>query len=354
MSKKLDSILAKIQKDYKIEIKSAEETCKCPTITLDSPGLNYVLGGSFVCSKIYAIHGPFGAGKSVIATYIGSQIQKKYDGHNTVLWLDFEYSFNPSYASSLGLDVKNNFILLRPESGEDGFEMMKEIVNSGEVGLVVIDSATVIPSKSQLEDFNKSNFGIGAKLMSNSLKACNSTLVRNNCSLIILGQERDNVGSLYGADFVSAFSGRSVDYYSSWTARLTRVEDIKDSEGNVEGIVIKVRNTKSRLSNPKREARVKLYFNRGIDSNDEYLDYLDKLGLIKRSGAWYSNDEWGMKVSGKQGVADFLHSNPELYEKVKKQVNDLICGHTILDNEDSEEDEEDTNYNPETGEVIEN
>lgn len=165
--------------------------------------------------------------------------------------------------------------------------------------------------------------------------------------------------SLYGADFKAAFSGKSVDYYSSWTARLTRVEDIKNKEGDLEGIIIKVRNTKSKVGIAKREAKVKLYFNKGIDSDDEYLDYLKTLGLIEQRGAWFYNEEWGMKVAGKNGVADFLHERPELYEKVKKQVNDLICGHTVLDNEEDKTEEEvwseytDENFNPETGELIE-
>lgn len=165
--------------------------------------------------------------------------------------------------------------------------------------------------------------------------------------------------SLYGADFKAAFSGKSVDYYSSWTARLTRVEDIKNKEGDLEGIVIKIRNTKSKVGIAKREAKVKLYFDKGIDSDDEYLDYLKTLGLIEQRGAWFYNEEWGMKVAGKNGVADFLHERPELYEKVKKQVNDLICGHTVLDNEEDKTEEEvwseytDENFNPETGELIE-
>lgn len=165
--------------------------------------------------------------------------------------------------------------------------------------------------------------------------------------------------SLYGADFKAAFSGKSVDYYSSWTARLTRVEDIKNKEGDLEGIVIKVRNTKSKVGIAKREAKVKLYFDKGIDSDDEYLDYLKTLGIIEQRGAWFYNEEWGMKVAGKNGVADFLHERPELYEKVKKQVNALICGHTVLDNEENKTEEEvwseytDENFNPETGELIE-
>ena len=158
--------------------------------------------------------------------------------------------------------------------------------------------------------------------------------------------------SMYGPDYKAAFSGQATDFYASWMARLTRAEDIKDKDEMI-GIMIKVRNEKSKLSNPKRVAIIKLLFDGGIDSDDEYLDYLKTLGIIEQRGAWFYNEEWGMKVAGKNGVADFLHERPELYEKVKKQVNDLICGHTILDNETEETEEEVWNNITEDGEIIE-
>ena len=355
MSKKLDSILEKIQKEYKMEIKPARETCQVPKIFLDSPGLNYVFGGGFPLGRIIAIHGPYSSGKSTLSTYIAGQIQKKGGERNKVVYIDFEYSFDVDYSTNLGLDVDNNFIILRPENGEDTFTMLKDIIETDEVGLVVIDSATVIASKAQIEDPNKPNFGSAAKLMANGLRFISPILAKHQCSMIILGQERSNVGAMYGPDYRAAFSGQSTDFYASWMARLTRTEDIKEKDDTV-GIMIKVRNEKSKLSNPKRVAIIKLLFNGGIDSEDEYLDYLKALGIIEQKGAWFYNEEWGMRAQGKNGVAEFLHSNPELYEKVKKQVNDMICGHTALDNQELSEEEawaEYENFNPETGEIEE-
>lgn len=351
MSKKLDSVLAKIQKDYKIEIKSVEETCKVPSISLDSPSLNYVFGGDFKTSKIYAIHGPFASGKSSLSGYIASQIQKKHEGHNVCVWFDFEYSFSEDLMRKIGVDLDHNFILIRPDNGEDAFEMMKELIETDEVGLVVIDSASVIPSKAQMEDPNKPNFGVSAKLMANGLRFINSSLARHACSMIILGQERQNVGALFGPDWKAAFSGQATDFYSSWIGRLTRIEDIKEGD-DVVGIRVRIRNEKSRFSNPKRKAEINFYFDRGIDSNSEYIDYLKPLGLIEQHGSWYDNSSWGMHVQGINGVANFLQSNPELYEKVKKQVNDLICGRNALDTE-NENEEPEPEYDPATGEIIE-
>ena len=354
MSKKLDSVLAKIQKDYKIELKDARETCKVPKIFLDSPSLNYVFGGGFPLGRIIAMHGPFSSGKSTLSTYIASQIQQKYTEKPVVAYFDFEYAFDTDHAEEMGLDIDNNFVIIRPENGEDAFLMMKDLIETDEVGLIVLDSATTISSKGQIEDPNKANFGASAKVMANGLRYLNPYLSKHNCSMIIVGQERDNVGAMFGADFKASFSGKSVDFYSSWMARITRVEDIKEKD-EVKGIVMKVRNEKNKLDNPKRVALLKLYFDRGIDSNDEYLDYLKALGIIEQKGAWFYQEEWGMKVAGKNGVAEFLHNNPELYEKVKKQVNDMICSHTILDEVKEPEyiEEDGIVFNPETGEILE-
>lgn len=152
--------------------------------------------------------------------------------------------------------------------------------------------------------------------------------------------------SLYGPDYSVSAGGYAAKYYSSWIARVTRVEDIVD-HGEVIGIKMKVKNSKNKLKNPRREATLDLYYNSGIKVDDEYLDYLKLLGIIEQRGAWFYNEEWGMKVAGKNGVAEFLHNNPELYERVKKQVNDMICGHTILDNEEQSEEDAFNEYSEE-------
>ena len=354
MSKKLDAVLAKIQKDNKVSIVDTSNLDTESKISFDSPGLNFVLGGQWVNGRIYYLQGVESSGKSTISTYIAAQIQKKYEGHRTVVYLDYEYSADLRHMQELGLDTENNFILLRPLTGEDGFDAIKELVETDEVGLVIIDSITSMSSKAQAEDFWRATFGGQANLLSNGLRSINPYLYKHGTSLVLISQERQSM-SLYGADYKGT-GGYAPKYYASWMARTTRTEDIVDKDKGLVGIRIKVKSLKNKIGVPKRECILTLYFDGGIDSDDEVLDFLKTLGIIEQRGAWFYNEEWGMKVSGKNGVADFLHNNPELYEKVKKQVNDMICGHTILDNEnedDSEEDEEDINFNPETGEITE-
>ena len=342
MSKKLDSVLDKLAKANKVTIVDPAEANAQIRMPLDSPGLNFALGGGWIHGRIYYLQGPESGGKSTLATYIASQIQKHYEGHNTIVYLDYEYSADIFHMKDLGLDVDNNFILLRPLNGEDGFDAIRELVETDEVGLVIIDSITSMSSKAQTEDFWKATFGGQANLLSTGLRAIGSYLFKHNCSLILISQERQSM-SLYGADFKGT-GGYAPKYYASWMARITRTEDITDKDKGLIGIKMRVRNTKNKLGIPKRDANLTLYFDGGIDSDDEYLDYLKVLGIIEQRGAWFYNDEWGMKVAGKNGVADFLHNNPELYEKVKKQVNDMICGHTILDNEEQSEEDAFNDY----------
>ena len=328
MGKAFDKVFSKLKENYKVEAGTVEEVCKTPMLTLDSPSLNYIFGGGFPLGRVIMLHGKESGGKSTLSTYIASQVQKKYEGKNIVVYFDFERTFNEDHAKTLGLDVVNNFYIIKPDSAEDCFLQMKEVVDTGEVGLVVLDSIGAVSAKSLNEDPNKATFGAVAKALSSGLKYILPTLDRNKCSLIMINQERASM-ELYGQGYTLP-GGTAITYYSSWTGRLTKKEDIKD-KNEIKGIIMRVKNTKNKIANPFREALIKLYFDNGIDSEDEYLDYLVSLGLVVQKGAWFSNEERGMKVSGKNGMAQCLKERPELFEEVKKQVNDIILGRNVLD-----------------------
>ena len=328
MGKAFDKVFSKLKEDYKVEAGTVEEVCKTPMLTLDSPSLNYIFGGGFPLGRVIMLHGKESGGKSTLSTYIASQVQKKYKGKNIVVYFDFERTFNEDHAKTLGLDVVNNFYIIEPDSAEDCFLQMKEVVDTGEVGLVVLDSIGAVSAKSLNEDPNKATFGAVAKALSSGLKYILPTLDRNKCSLIMINQERASM-EMYGPGYTLP-GGTAIKYYSSWTGRLTKKEDIKD-KNEIKGIIMRVKNTKNKIANPFREALIKLYFDNGIDSEDESLDYLVSLGLVVQKGAWFSNEEWGMKVSGKNGMAQFLKERPELFEEVKKQINDIILGRNVLD-----------------------
>ena len=348
MSSKLDNILAKVQKDYKITITDAQESGVIERVPLDSCGLNFAFGGGMPLGRMLFMQGPASSGKSVVSCYLAMQVQKKLN--KAVLYLDYEYTFSADYAAQMGLDLSpSKFILVRPSNGEDGFNMIRDLVETGEVGFVVIDSISAMSSKSACDDaFSGFAGGKNAIMISSGLRMITPYLYNNKCTMVILSQERASM-SLYGADY-KATGGNSPNFYSSWSARVTRTEDITDKERGLIGICMRVRNTKNKVGIAKRDANLKLYFDSGINSEDEYIDYLKALNLITQRGAYYSNDNWvaddgtvGMKVCGLDAVKTWLLDNPIMYAKVKEEVNNIITGHTVIDNdseENSEEDEE--------------
>lgn len=347
MSKKLDSILEKVKKTYKVDIPSAKDAGVVERLTLDSPSFNYIFGGGMPLGRMLFLQGPESGGKSSISTYLAMQVQKKYDHKNTVVYLDFEYTFDADHAAEMGLDLDNNFILLRPTNGEDGFNMIKDLVESGEVGLVIIDSVTAMSSKAACEDaFSGFSGGKTAAMIASGIRMLLPYLYNNRCTLIMISQERTNLGVMYGPDF-KATGGKAPAFYSSWSARVTRTGDITGPNKELCGLEIRVRNIKNKVGIPKRDANLKLLFSSGIDSEEEYINYLKVLGIIEQRGAYYNNSEWvaddgtvGMKVCGLEAVKEYLLKNPKLYARVKNDVNALISGYTIMDETPQELSEE--------------
>lgn len=348
---KLDTLLEKASKSMGLDVRPAREQCVDERIFLDSPSLNYVLGGGLLAGRIYLISGPFSQGKTSIATYLASQMQKKAEDRKKVVYMDMEYSLDLNHCEEMGLDVDHNFILLRPKCAEDVFNLIPDLAETGEVGLIILDSLTSLESKAQLEDaFGGFGGSKGAAVIAAGMKRIVPYLYTNKCCLLMIAQERANLsGAMHGPDFKIAAGGNAPLFYSSWNSRVTRTGDIIDpTTKEVIGLEIRVRNTKSKLDNPKRDANLKLFFRGGVNSEEEYTNFLVTLGIVKKSGAMYEvdDDAWGMgRVRGIEAVKTFLKEHPDIYEKVKTQINEALLGHTTLDDQRLEVDEE-------TGEVL--
>ena len=338
MSAKLDKLFDKIQKDYKITIKSAREAGIIERLVLESPGLNYAFGGGEPLGRILLLQGPESGGKTTLATYLCIQTQK---AGKMAIFLDYEHAFDTKHAEEMGLNADDDeFRIMRPFCAEDGFNMIRDLAESDEVGIIVVDSITSMASKAACEDaFSGFSGGKTAAVIAAGLRMVIPYLYNHKCTLVLLSQERVNMGATYGPDFKGT-GGSAPKYYSSWSARITRTGDILDPKTKeLIGLDIRVRNTKNKVGIAKRDANLKLYFKGGISSDDEYIDYLKVLGLLTQKGAYYSNDTWvndttgevGMKVCGLEAVKTWLHDNPQMYAEVKEQVNAIISGHNILD-----------------------
>ena len=338
---KLTTVISKLQKTYKDSFVNVKEAGTIDRLFLSSPQLNFIFGGGFGLGRIYEFYGPESGGKSTLATYIGGEVQKRYTERPTVVYVDFEHSFDERYANTLGLSTdEDNFIFLRPDCGEDAFMILKSLVEELPIGLIIYDSIATTPSRTELDTPNKATFGGPAKAIGAGLKYINPALSRTKTPLILINQERANMDPM--AYINSTPGGFAPKYYSSWRGRITRIDDIKE-KGSMVGIVSKVRNTKNKIGIPKRAAELELRFASGFDSEGEYIKFLVDLGIVEQRGAWFYQEEWGFKGNGRDTIGAFLKERPELFESVKASVNAMLCGETILDVEkdlNPEDDEE--------------
>lgn len=322
--------------DRVVSIEDSKEMITCDIEVLD--------GHSFIGNGL-VVH------NTIIASYLGGQIQKQKDVPNVVCFIDMEHTFDRNYASVVGLDTEDDskFIFVRPKHGEEGFEIMKSLAETGEIGMFIWDSVASTPSaKALAKEVGSATFGGTASVMADGLKIVNPILSRYKVPSIFLNQLRAKIGGMpgYGPQENMKVGGYALPFYSSWSAKVSRIEDILDKKETI-GIKIRVKNTKSKIGIPKRTADLDLYFQTGFNPDMEYIDFIINFGYVQKAGAWLSNEEWGMKVQGRNGLLDYLKTNQDLFESLKKEVNDSFSRTTVLDvQEESEEESTDDSVDP--------
>jgi recombination protein RecA len=186
------------------------------------------------------------------------------------------------------------------------------------------------------DEFGKASFGASAKLFSEGLKKLNPYISRFHVSLILVTQMRAKIGFIgHGPTDTPSGGGFAPRFYASWRARVSKGEEIVDGK-EVIGNQIKIKNSKSKICYPKREAILDLFYGTGFNADAEYIDFIVQLGIVKKKGAWYSQDEWGFKGQGAASLLNFLKDRRELFEKVKAEVNKTFATFSILDEADAE------------------
>ncbi len=344
---KLDVVLSKLRKEYAMALPDVNQAGVIHRLRLVSPRMNYILGGGYPLGRMTEFHGLESSGKSVLYYYIGGEYQRRTDGGpRTVIYVDMEYTFDKKYANGVGLDTNDNFIFIQPLNGEEGFTIVEELVQTGEIGLVIWDSVTATPTSAAMTDeYGKRSFGGGALLFSEGLKKLNPYVSRYKTSLGMIRQVRKKMGFVgHGYDNEASGGGMAPQFYASWRARVTRGEDILDGKEPI-GNVIKVKNIKNKVGFPKRSAELNLLYGTGFNPDEEYLDFIIDLGLVKKSGAWFSNETWGMKCQGRDNLLDFLLDNKPIFETCKEAVNQSFSRHTVLDEQETDLNEEDIEEN---------
>lgn len=316
--KALKLTIDKIDKDFgkgSVMMMSDRADQKMEVISTGSIGLDAALGvGGLPKGRIVEIYGPESSGKTTIATHVIAEAQK---AGGICAIIDAEHAFDSSYAKKLGVDV-DNLLISQPDYGEQALEIADRLILSGALDVVVIDSVAALVPKGELEgEMGDSKMGLQARLMSQALRKLTATISKTNTVCIFINQLREKIGVMFGNPETTT-GGNALKFYCSVRLDIRRISQIKDGDAAV-GNRVKVKVVKNKVAPPFRSAEFDIVFGEGISKIGEILDMGVELGIVQKSGSWFSYD--GNKLGqGRDAVKDLLHDNPELSAEIEGKI----------------------------------
>ncbi|HUR12021.1 MAG TPA: recombinase RecA [Flavitalea sp.] len=321
-AKALKLTIDKIEKDFgKGSVMMMNEKSMEPmeVVSTGSIGLDTALGvGGFPKGRIIEVYGPESSGKTTIAIHVIAEAQKK-GGMCAIV--DAEHAFDSVYARKLGVDV-DNLLISQPDYGEQGLEIADRLILSGALDVVVIDSVAALVPKGELEgEMGDSKMGLQARLMSQALRKLTATISKTNTICIFINQLREKIGVMFGNPETTT-GGNALKFYASIRLDIRRMSQIKDGEEAV-GNRVKVKVVKNKVAPPFRSAEFDIVFGEGISKTGEIVDMGVELGIINKSGSWfsYNTDKLGQ---GRETVKQLLHDNPELSNEIEGKIREKL------------------------------
>ncbi|HXS35397.1 MAG TPA: recombinase RecA [Flavipsychrobacter sp.] len=316
--KVLKLAIDKIEKDYgkgSVMMLGDKQKEKIDVISTGSLGLDVALGvGGFPRGRIIEIYGPEASGKTTIAIHTIAEAQKK---GGICAIVDAEHAFDASYARKLGVDV-DNLIISQPDYGEQGLEIADRLISSGAVDVVVIDSVAALVPKGELEgEMGESKMGLQARLMSQALRKLTATISRTGCCCIFINQLREKIGIMFGNPETTT-GGNALKFYASVRLDIRRVSQLKDGDV-ASGNRTRVKVVKNKVAPPFRQVEFDIIFGEGISKVGEIIDMGVDLGILQKSGSWFSYAD--MKLGqGRDAVKQFMLDNPEVMDEVEGKI----------------------------------
>ena len=288
-------------------------------IPTGSISLDYALGiGGIPRGRIIEIYGPESSGKTTLALHIIAEAQKM---GGLAAFVDAEHALDPTYAKRLGVDTVN-LLVSQPDTGEQALEIVETLVRSGAIDVIVIDSVAALVPRAELEgEMGDSHVGLQARLMSQALRKLTATVSKSNTSVIFINQLREKIGVMFGNPETTT-GGRALKFYTSIRLDIRRIASIKDSEHTI-GNRTRVKVVKNKLAPPFRECEFDIMYNEGISKEGDLLDLAVKLGIVQKSGTWYSFGEERLG-QGRENVKNFLKENTEFRDKIEKLVRQKL------------------------------
>jgi len=321
--KALKLTIDKIDKDFgKGSVMMMNERSQEPmeVVSTGSIGLDVALGiGGLPRGRVVEIYGPESSGKTTIATHVIAQAQKK-GGMCAIV--DAEHAFDSNYARKLGVDV-DNLLISQPDYGEQGLEIADRLILSGALDVVVIDSVAALVPKGELEgEMGDSKMGLQARLMSQALRKLTATINKTNTICIFINQLREKIGVMFGNPETTT-GGNALKFYASVRLDIRRMAQIKDGEEAI-GNRVKVKVVKNKVAPPFRIAEFDIIFGEGISKTGEIIDMGVELGVINKSGSWFSYDT-NKLGQGREAVKTLLLDNPELAAELEAKIRAKIA-----------------------------
>ena len=318
--KALDTALAQIEKDFgKGAVMRLGENAHVvvEAIPTGSLALDFALGiGGVPKGRIVEIYGPESSGKTTLALQIVAQAQKR---GGEVAFIDAEHALDPVYAKALGVDI-DSMLISQPDTGEQGLEICEALVRSGAIDVVEVDSVAALTPRAEIEgDMGDSHVGLLARLMSQALRKLAGAISKTNCIVIFINQLREKVGVMYGNPEVTT-GGRALKFYSSVRIDIRRVESLKNGS-EVVGNHVRAKVVKNKVAPPFRQAEFDILFGEGIAKEGELVDMGVQMGLVQKSGSWFSMGE--VRIGqGRDAARQYLKDNPDIAEKLEADIRE--------------------------------
>ncbi len=295
-------------------------------ISTGSISLDIALGiGGIPKGRVIEIYGPESSGKTTLATHIIAEAQKK---GGIAAFIDAEHAFDQFYAKKLGVDT-DNLLISQPDNGEQALEIADNLIRSGAIDVIVIDSVAALVPKSEIEgEMGDSKMGLHARLMSQALRKLTGTISKTGCCCIFINQLRDKIGVMFGNPETTT-GGNALKFYASVRLDIRRISQIKDSD-EVSGNRVKVKIVKNKVAPPFRIAEFDVMFGEGISKNGEIIDLGVDFGIIKKAGSWFSYGDTKLG-QGRDAVKQLLSDNPELAEELEIKIKAEVTGEHLAE-----------------------
>jgi recombination protein RecA len=318
--KALNLVVDKLDKTYgkgTVMRLGEKQVVDIPTISTGSLGLDIALGiGGLPKGRVVEIYGPESSGKTTLAIHAIAECQKQ---GGIAAFVDAEHAFDRFYAENLGVDTEN-LLISQPDNGEQALEIAENLIRSGAIDILVIDSVAALVPRSEIEgEMGDSKMGLQARLMSQALRKLTGTIGKTGCCCVFINQLREKIGVMFGNPETTT-GGNALKFYASVRLDIRRSGSaIKDKEGNVVGNPVKVKVVKNKLAPPFRTTLFDIMYGEGVSKVGEIIDLGVETNVVGKSGSWFSYGDSKI-AQGREGAKQFLRDNPEVMLEIENKI----------------------------------